>query len=435
MICVRTTAADRIEELRSGPVPVGAKGWPAAAEGRPLDEVADGRWRVLDGDLPLPALVLRERALHGNVETMAAWCEAAGVLLAPHGKTTMAPQLFERQLAAGAWAITAATPVHARVYRHFGVPRILLANQLVERQAIAWAAAELNADPSFDLLCLVDSIAGVELLADGLREAGARRPLDVLLEIGVEGGRTGVRSPEQALAVAHAIAQSTELRLVGVEGFEGLLASTSAATELPRVEAFLDGMQAALERLDAAGAFSDCEQVLLTAGGSAFFDRVVARFSALAPGGRPPRIVLRSGAYVTQDDGVYRALSALGDRAPAGAPRLHNAIEVWSAVLSRPEPDLAIAGMGKRDAPNDIAPPTPVLACAPGDAAPRPLAGRVEALTDQHAHLRIDPRDPLAVGDLLCCTISHPCTAFDRWRLIPVVDDDHRVVGGLHTFF
>ncbi len=59
----------------------------------------------------------------------------------------------------------------------------------------------------------------------------------------------------------------------------------------------------------------------------------------------------------------------------------------------------------------------------------------VSALDDQHAYLRLPEDSPLAPGDLVCMGISHPCTTFDKWRVIPVLDDDDRVIDAIHTFF
>jgi D-serine deaminase-like pyridoxal phosphate-dependent protein len=103
-------------------------------------------------------------------------------------------------------------------------------------------------------------------------------------------------------------------------------------------------------------------------------------------------------------------------------------------VLSRPEPELALLLMGKRDVPYDIDLPSPFAVRGPEGL--RDVTGmQVTELNDQHAFLRLPADDPLAVGDLVGSGISHPCTAFDKWRLIPVVDDDYTVVDAIHTFF
>ena len=58
-------------------------------------------------------------------------------------------------------------------------------------------------------------------------------------------------------------------------------------------------------------------------------------------------------------------------------------------------------------------------------------------MNDQHAYLRwgADEADPAQVGDLIGCGISHPCTTFDKWRVLFTVDDAYRVTGAIRTFF
>ncbi|MGH3648832.1 MAG: alanine racemase [Micromonosporaceae bacterium] len=402
-------------------IPAGVKGWPPEAEGMSGAAVATAGWRVLDGTMPFPVAVLKESALAHNVALMRDYCDRHGVRLAPHGKTTMAPALFARQLAAGAWGLTAATPVHLRLYRRLGVRRIVYANQLVEPSVIRWLASELAADPELELYSLVDSPEAVRLLDRVLTAAAAVRPLPVLVELGMTGARTGCRTAAAALAVAREVVASDRLALAGIEAFEGL------AADVRTVDRLLDEVEAAYA---AMGPMLPAD-AFITAGGSAYFDRVVARFADC-------RLVLRSGCYVVHDTGLYARESALDGRAASGVSksgRLRNALEVWSVVLSRPEPTLAITSMGKRDVGNDAGLPTPTLTCGAGDEHPRPLAAEVTALNDQHAHLRVPASAPLAVGDLVGATVSHPCTTLDKWRVLALVDDDYRVLDAVHTYF
>ena len=424
----------RIDELLDEPVDWRYKGRPATREPLTLAGLPQQRWNVLGGDLLLPTMILKQSALEHNIARIADYCREHGVSLAPHGKTTMAPQLFARQLEAGAWGMTAATVAHVGVYRHFGVPRVLLANELVEPAALTWIADELAADPDFDFYCLVDSAAGVEAMTEALRGARLERPLQVLVEVGIPGGRAGCRTLAEAKDVAAAVAASPALVLAGVEGFEGIIAERDAETTLAAVDAFLTRMRELTLELAWSGAFAGRSEIVLTAGGSAFFDRVVARLCPEWDLDLPVRVVLRGGCYLTHDSGLYERLSPLGTREP-GDP-LRPALEVWGVVLSRPEPDLAIVGLGKRDVPFDIELPIPELA-ASRTGALRDVRGTltVFALNDQHAYARVAPGTELAVGELVGCGISHPCLAFDRWPLIPLVDDDYTVVGGIRTFF
>ncbi|HVK19948.1 MAG TPA: alanine racemase [Actinokineospora sp.] len=372
-----------------------------------------------------PIVALDGPAIEHNLTTMAAWCAERGLLLAPHGKTTMAPALFARQLDLGAWAITAATAGQLRVYRAFGVSRVLVANEFLDPAGLRWLAREL-ADPDFEVVCWVDSVRGVELMTEAWSGA---RPLDVLVEVGVPGGRTGVRDEATALAVAAAVAASPALRLAGVGGYEGPASSDAGADGLAAVAAYLDRLRATVFAL--AGLF-ETDEVIVTAGGSAFFDQVADALTGPWP--VPVRPVLRCGTYVTHDDGFYRDVSPLGEhpRLHAAAP-LRSALRAWAQVVSRPEPGLALLAAGKRDLPYDLGLPEPRLRrTATGIT---PLVGCVvSALNDQHAYLRGDA--DLDVGDWVGLGLSHPCTTFDKWNLLPVTAaDGETVTDFLRTFF
>jgi D-serine deaminase-like pyridoxal phosphate-dependent protein len=391
-----------------------------------IGQVAERGWNVLDGDFLMPVMVLKQSALRHNIDTMAALCERYGISLAPHGKTSMSPQLCQMQLEAGAWGVTAATMSQVRVWRAFGADRVLLANELVEPGSIRWVAEELRRDPDFDFYCLVDSLAGVRLLETTLEKAGAGRPLQVLLEMGIPGGRTGCRSRDEARSVAEEVSRSRHLALAGVEGFEGI------RDQLSEVDEFLEEMRAVLDELDHAGLFRDADEVLVTAGGSAFPDRVIPAFDGLPS---PVHVVLRSGCYLTHDAAHYKHLSPFGGRL-AGTDPLEEALEVWGVVLSLPEPGLALLGFGKRDVPYDLELPVPRLVKRQ-DRRLRPLrtGASIAALNDQHAYMKLAAEEDLAIGDLVGCGISHPCTAFDKWRLLPVVDDGYMVIDAVLTYF
>jgi D-serine dehydratase len=363
-----------------------------------------------------------------------------GVALAPHGKTSMSPQLFQRQLADGAWAITVASVQQLRVCRAHGIARVLMANQLVGRQAIAFVLDELARDPAFEFYALVDSVEGVDLLA---RAAAARkpgRPLDLLLECGVAGGRTGCRTIDEAMNVARRVKDAAPLlRLAGVEGYEGSIPGATAGEQESRIAAFVEFMATVANRC-LTEKLIDADPVLLSAGGSAYFDLVAALPRMLQ--GRSARVVIRSGCYLTHDsDGYARAAARMRARTPAIATLgegLRDALEVWAYVQSCPEPGLAILTMGKRDVSFDLHLPFPRLAFRPGvDQRPRklPVDCEIKALNDQHAFLRFAGDAPVAVGDMVGCAISHPCTTFDKWRFLPVVDNDYNVVDAVTTYF
>jgi len=421
--------AERVAELRQRPVPATDKALGWLTRTGPVTSAGLAAARPAIWDFELPVMTLHEAALARNIEAMAAYCAAAGVSHAPHGKTPMAPQLVARQLAAGAWAISAATAAQARVFRAFGVPRILIASQLTQREAIGWLGRELAADPGFECYTYADSLAGVALLDDAFRAVAPGRRLPVLVELGYPGGRTGCRSMAEALAVAAAVDAAGTLELAGAAGFEGGIERAGLDATLAAVALFIDDLKSLGERLPGFADGSGRRPVL-SAGGSSFFD-VVSR--GLASSGA--RAVLRSGAYIAHDHGHY-AESGPASRPPLpGAPpspRFTPALELWASVLSVPEPGLAIVNAGRRDISCDQGMPVPLRVRRGG----RTEAAAGMALTnldDQHGYLSIS--GPLAPGDLVSLGSTHPCTTMDKWPVIPVVDDEDRVIDAVHTFF
>jgi D-serine deaminase-like pyridoxal phosphate-dependent protein len=426
---VTRATADRLPDE---PVDWRFKGFPVSA-GVTVGTVGARGWRALDGDLGLPIAVLKRDALEHNIRRMADYCRESGVDLAPHAKTTMAPALVARQLEAGAWGVTVATVSQARVFRQFGVSRLIIAGQVVQDWDVRWIADEGDRDPSFECFALVDSVAGVRQLQASLIACGARRRLPVLLELGYAGGRAGCRDVEEALSVAAAISEADRVELAGVEAFEGLMPGSSPDGVRAAVDELMARIRETVLRISASGGFAGRAEIILTAGGSSYFDRVVAGLCGGWSGDMRLRIVLRSGCYLTHDSGLYEATSALSAANTATDP-LRPALEVWGAVVSRPEAQLAIVGFGRRDVSYDAGMPVPLLIRS-GEAVREATGMTVTALNDQHAYLSLPAGDELAVGDLLGCGISHPCSTFDKWQLIPVVDGDYTVVDAVRTYF
>ncbi|WP_441251707.1 alanine racemase [Kitasatospora sp. McL0602] len=384
---------------------------------------------TLDG-LATPLVTLDAGALDHNLSTMAQWCAKAGVGLAPHGKTTMAPALWQRQLDAGALAITLANLPQLHVARAFGLRRIHLANTLLGPAGLRWIAAELATDPALRFTSWVDSVRSVELMAEALR--GAPAPVDVCVELGAPGARTGCRTLAEAHAVAQAVHTAPELRLAGVSGYEGAIAHDATADSLAAVTRYVTEL-GRLHQLLASDDLFETEEVWITAGGSAYFDTVTEQLAPLADD--RTRVVLRSGAYLAHDDGFYRGISPLARPSAAAATPFRSALHGWARVVSRPEPGLALLDGGKRDFSYDEGFPEPQLVRGRGRG---PSGGRITALNDQHAFLR-DADAGVSIGDTVRLGLSHPCTVFDKWTLIPVLDSADaelpRVVDLVRTYF
>ncbi|MFF4124334.1 alanine racemase [Microbispora rosea] len=384
--------------------------WP----GEPIGgrEFAEARHSLFDGAFTWPVMTARRSALDHNIATLARFADLHGLAFAPHAKTTMSPQLVRDQLDAGAWGVTAATPGQVLVHRSFGVPRVLLANEIFDHGALRWLAGEIG---RFDFLCFADSIEGVRVLD----QAAGDVPFRVLVELGHPGGRTGCRDQDELLAVARAAREARGTELAGVAGYEG------THHEAAGVRGFLRDLARAARTL----APQVTGPIVVSAGGSSWFDLVAEELAPLT-GELGATVVLRSGAYIAHDDGYY------SEHTPYNRleGELRPALEVWAQVLSVPEPGLVLVGMGKRDVPHDIHLPFPRAVRRGGRGPAEPLTGvTVVKVQDQHAYL--DGDAGLCPGDLVSFGLSHPCTAFDKWRVIPVVDDDDVVIDLIGTCF
>ncbi|MER7402116.1 amino acid deaminase [Streptomyces sp. NPDC000070] len=420
-------AAESLARLAAERVDHRFKGLPPDADGLTVGELAAQRRNLFTGGFATPVLALSAERLEHNLRLMETYADRHGLAFAPHGKTSMAPQLFQRQIEHGAWGITLAVPHQVRVARAFGTRRVFLANELVDPAALRWISAELDADPEFRFVVYVDSVRGVELMDAALSEA--RRPLDVVVELAAgEGARTGVRTEAECAAVADAVAGARSLRLVGVAGYEGEVPKADPE----RVTAWLRRLVALAAGFDKAGRFSGIDEIIVSAGGSAWFDAVADVFADIPELSLPVLKLLRSGAYVSHDDGHYRKLTPFNRVPEEGA--LEPAFRLWTQVVSRPCAEQAFVNAGKRDAAYDLG--LPVAQVIRRDGAERPATGvSVTALSDQHAWLNTTPEADLEVGDWVGLGLSHPCTSFDKWPLIPVAEADGTVVDYVRTFF
>lgn len=380
-------------------------------------------------DVSLPALVLHREALEHNIRWMQSFVSNSGAELAPHGKTSMTPALFRRQLDAGAWGITLATAVQTRAAYAHGVRRVLMANQLVGKPNMA-LIAELLADPAFDFHCIVDHPDNVADLGAFFAACGLR--LNVMIEYGVVGGRCGCRSEAEVLALAEAIKAQPGLALTGIEGYEGVIHGDHAVSG---IREFAGSLVHLAVQLQDSAAFA-IDKPIITASGSAWYDLIAESFDAQNAAGRFLS-VLRPGSYVAHDHGIYKqAQCCVLDRRSDLHEGLLPALEVWAHVQSLPEPGFAVIAIGKRDVAYDAGLPVPLLRYRAGVV---PAVGddvsacTVTAVMDQHAFMTIAPGVQLRVGDIISFGTSHPCLTFDKWRTGCLVDEQLNVIENMET--
>jgi D-serine deaminase-like pyridoxal phosphate-dependent protein len=397
------------------------KSFPAGLVGRPITAL-----EAPLAEFSTPLLVLDDAAIEHNLQVMAAWTGERGLELMPHGKTTMAPVLWRRQLAAGATGITVATGWQAEVALRAGIPTVQIANACTDPALLRRLAAHLDAHSAQELVCWADSLATIDLME---RELPAGSRIGVLVELGAAGGRTGARDEQEVLAIARRVADSPTLTLRGAAGYEGALAHDRSAQALGVVGAYCDRLAALVEPMRPLIEGTPW----VSAGGSAYFDVVATSFAPL----REVRAILRSGAYIVHDSVFYRGISpldALREVPPEQA--LRPGMHAYARVVSMPEPGLALLDAGKRDVPFDEGLPVPLAVASALGAPARPLEAEVTALNDQHTFLRYTGEAPCAIGDVVTLGLSHPCTAFDKWRLIPLIDAETGLVReAVETFF
>lgn len=413
-----------------------SKSYPLGAAPCRISELGSKGWNLLADDMPYPLAAIRRSALAHNIAWMQDFAQRKGVALAPHGKTTMSPELFRQQLDGGAWGLTFATIFQLAVGVEAGARRAIIANQVLGDADLDGLAGLLSSHIDLRVWFLVDSLAQLKVIEQWAQRRGFAGKFDTLVEIGVPGQRTGVRTLDDAVALARAIAKSPAVRLGGIECYEGGVAKCESEHDAREVSALVHRVTEAVRACDAENLFSD-DTILLTAGGSAVFDLVVPllRTQGLS---RPVQGVLRSGCYVTHDHGNYKRFLQLVERREGLDESLRPALEVWSMVQSVPEPGLALLTCGRRDISYDIEMPIPQKHSARGsrELADVPADWKISALNDQHAYLRFDPQGRVPqVGDRVVLGISHPCTTFDKWRWIALIDDDGAVSGAISTRF
>ena len=414
------------------------KGFPGHLAPIDLKDVGAQEWQVLQGHLPFPLAVIRQSSLQHNLHWMQNFCKERDLDIAPHGKTTMSPELYHLQLGAGAWGISFATVFQASLGARNGVKRIIIANQVYQAPDLDALASLLATFPELRVYFLVDSMAQMEAIANWRALRQSQADFTVLIELGIDGKRTGCRDHALALELARHIKATPHMQLCGVETYEGALATCNHAHDQTHVAALMARLQKLAIACEAEELFEN-DEVLLTAGGSAIFDLVAKDLKPQLK--HPARGILRSGCYLTHDHMQYRKmLQCVGERLNL-RETLKPALEVISSVQSCPEPGLALLTMGKRDVSYDLDLPVAIWRAKLGDANTRgvPAHWQIGELNDQHAYLRFDALAPEhehpQLAQLVGCGISHPCTTFDKWRWMPVINDQFQVIDAISVNF
>ena len=140
------------------------KGFPGHHMPLDISHIGLKKWNVLKGDFPLPLAVIKETAIAHNLLWMKDFCEKRHLDIAPHGKTTMSPELYARQLDAGAWGISFANVFQASLGIRHGVQRIIIANQVYQHADLEALSILLATYPEVRVYFLIDSVAQIDAI-------------------------------------------------------------------------------------------------------------------------------------------------------------------------------------------------------------------------------------------------------------------------------
>ena len=416
------------------------RGFPTGYAPLPLAQIAGRGWRPQDGRMALPLLSLDLTTFELNAEAVLRHLATEGALIAPHAKTPMSVAIARGLQEAGAWGVTVADARQASVMLEGGLSRLILANQVGGPGGARRLAALLWHHPMAEVHTFVDSVEGVDALASAWQAENSRGKgmpdLGLMIELGA--GRAGIRDDQAAVGLMeHILTLPAEcgLRLSGIAGYEGAAVVADEKESERRVDALMERMAA----LHAAmrGRLGPGAPLILTAGGSLWFDRVLAMLGPAAVADGRTRLILRSGALFFSDHGVYkRGFAAMEKRGVGFAGRIMPALRLWAEVLSAPESGLLICGLGMRDAASDQGVPMPLKIWRDGKEAGAADHLFIEKFNDQHAFVRFGSDGPRpAIGDVIEFGLSHPCTNIDRHGLIWGLDADHKVRCVLPTAF
>ena len=393
------------------------KGFPIDSYGKTLEQFLATKPNLFTANFQFPIMVLKEAAIKNNIAQMMSFCNSVDAQLAPHVKTTMSPQLAQMQVAAGARALTVANFWQGSIFLKYGFKNLIIANEVLDPTAIA-EIAKINKQKQAEIIFYVDSILALEIIQKFTPLEGEQ---NLFIEIGAENGRGGVRELSLVEQLAQRIKADQRLNLIGVTGFEGAVPDAARGRRGERkISKFCQKIVAAAEL---AYPYKSDQPFVISAGGSAYFDIVARELNKFE---KPRRLLLRSGGYITHDHKYYEEIYPFASTDRSFQP----AIEVWGQVISKPERDFGVLNLGKRDIGNDLHNPIPIKSY---DGQVKSFSAVIEKLNDQHGYLR--GKQEFSLAQLIGLGISHPCTTFDKWGLIPLVNDDYDLIDCIQTFF
>jgi len=335
--------------------------------------------------IPTPALVINYDIMQQNIETMAKFARENSVNLRPHVKTHKCPIIGKKQLEAGANGICVARVGEAEVFAQEGFDDILIANEVIELNQIERLVG-LN-KKSLVRVC-VDSEKNILDLNKIASKNDVK--LEILLEIDVGLGRNGVIPGDPALNLANFIKEQSNLRLVGLQGYEGHLTSViDPELRKKQTEECIKKLVDTRDLLNNNG----FDINYLTASNT-----VTYKFSAKCEG----LTELQPGTYIFNDEHYYRV-----------SPEFDIAVTVLGTITNNPGKRLYTIDTGLKAATNDNG--NPIFKNYP--------KCKIRVMTEEHSIFRTGPNDDFEIGQKVEIFPSHICTTTNLYDFFTVVKD------------
>ncbi len=345
-------------------------------------------------DFNTPVLVVELGALDRNIAAMAAFARANGLKLRPHAKTHKSPDIAKRQVAGGAIGICCAKLGEAEALADGGVTTGLhITSPVVSAPAIArlWA---LNACTD-GLMCVVDNPLNVAAIAAA---APGDKPLTLIIDVDPGIRRTGVASPEAAVAVLSAIRAQPVLHYAGVQYYCGMQQHMAAYADRAAAMADrADYLRTVIAALTAAGGAPE-----IVTGGGTGTHRIDAGLNLFTE--------LQTGSYVFMDS-QYLDCDLTGE---AGGSPFETSLMIDARVVSANSPGMVTIDAGFKAFSTDADPPR-ILSGAPA-------GSKYFFMGDEHGAVLVPDGTPPALADVVTLAAPHCDPTVDLYDTYHVVD-------------
>lgn len=326
-------------------------------------------------EVDTPALILDLDAFERNLQRLNESLAGRKLMLRPHAKSHKCPQIALRQIALGAVGVCCQKVSEAEAMVEGGVPDVLIANEVVGVAKLRRLAA--LAKQAKVAVC-ADDAGNVRDLDAAARESGVT--LDVLVEVNVGANRCGVPPGEPALKIAQAIAACKNLRYAGLQAYQGGAQHLRGVAERRTA---IDAAVAAVERTLALIEKAGIPRGKVTGAGTGTY-----LFEAAS------RVYdeLQVGSYIFMDADYAR-----NDWTESGIPRFEHSLFVWTTVMSRTRPDVAIVDAGLKASSVDSGMPR---------VADFPQAEFLKA-SDEHGVIQMNGSPGFVLGDKIRLIPGH----------------------------